>query len=108
MEDSLWDDEVRDFVNTLQEAGITEFVVTSRSSGLMEDLYAYTAEGCTMQGLYNGTRRESRFGEVSEENIYHNHFRFSIPTPQVPRLPGKFSVGGFFCYNKTFCQGIGM
>ena len=74
MEDSLWDDEVRDFVNTLREAGITEFVVTSRSSGLMEDLYAYTAEGCAMQGLYNETRRESRFGEVSEEIIFGIRF----------------------------------
>ena len=100
MEDSLWDDEVRDFVNTLQEAGITEFVVTSRSSGLMEDLYAYTAEGCTMQGLYNGTRRESRFGEVSEENIYHNHFRFSIPRRNSHASPENFPSEAFFAIIK--------
>ena len=39
MNDSLWDRERQDFVETLRKLGVTEFTVTTQSTGLMEDLY---------------------------------------------------------------------
>lgn len=55
-----WPDGIHDFVETLQAAGVAEFAVTDRSTGLMEGLHGLAAEGCTMQGLCTVTRSESR------------------------------------------------
>ena len=57
MNDSLWDRERQDFVETLRKLGITEFTVTNHSSGLMDDIYGYTELGCTMAGLHTITKK---------------------------------------------------
>ena len=57
MNDSLWDRERQDFVETLRKLGITEFTVTTQSTGLMEDIYGYTEFGCTMVGLHSITKK---------------------------------------------------
>lgn len=69
MSDFLWDKERHDFVETLRKLGITEFTVTNGSTGLMDDLYGYTAEGCTMVGLHEITKKSLRWGEEEYETV---------------------------------------
>lgn len=47
----LWDKEVKDFVKTLVKAGITRFVYTNTSTGVMGNLHLLEQEGCCIRGL---------------------------------------------------------
>ena len=76
MEDFLWDKEVRDFVEALRSAGIQTFVYTNQSTAVMENLHAFAAEGCTMQGLCTITRQETRWGD--EESTEILGIRFTV------------------------------
>lgn len=67
--DSCWDTEFHDFVETLRKLGIKQFTVTNNSTGLMNDLYGYTAEGCTMVGLHQITKKSLRWGEEEYETV---------------------------------------
>jgi len=58
VDDLPWPRDIRDFVETLRAAGVSEFAVTDRSTGLMEGLHLLVAEGCAMQGLCRVTRKE--------------------------------------------------
>ncbi len=70
MDDFLWDKEVHGFVACLKEAGVSEFAITNRSTGLMDNLHALEKEGCQMKGLCIVHRRENRWGE--EETTSYN------------------------------------
>lgn len=65
--DLPWSKDTHDFVDALRAAGITEFAVTDRSSGLMDGLHNLAEEGCTMQGLCMVTRSEARWGNEGTE-----------------------------------------
>ena len=69
MDDFTWDRERHDFIDTLRKAGIHTLVVTNQSTGLMEDLHGYAAEGCEMLGLCTITKKSDRWGEETEEQI---------------------------------------
>ena len=69
-EDFLWDREVKDFIEALREAGIETFAYTNQSTAVMENLHAFAAEGCTLEGLCKVTRRETRWGDEEEEAEY--------------------------------------
>jgi hypothetical protein len=69
MDDFTWDHERHDFISALREAGIVILVVTNQSTGLMEDLHGYAAEGCEMVGLCTITKKENRWGKETEEQI---------------------------------------
>lgn len=58
MDDFTWERERHDFIDTLRKAGIQTLVVTCQSTGLMEDLHGYVAEGCTMLGLCTITKKQ--------------------------------------------------
>jgi len=58
VQDLPWPREIRDFVETLRAAGVTEFAVTDCSTGLMEGIHLLAAEGCAMEGLCRVTRKE--------------------------------------------------
>lgn len=75
MTDYCWDGERADFINTLREAGFETFVTTNQSTGLLEDLHGYAAEGCTMLGLCAITRRENRWGEEEAYEVQGIRFR---------------------------------
>lgn len=75
MDDYCWDTERHDFIETLRKAGVKTFVVTNQSTGLMEDLHGYAAEGCTMEGLCTIIKVEDRFGAEREEQILGIRFR---------------------------------
>lgn len=67
MTDYCWEREYHDFIETLRKLGVKEFTVTTKSTGLMDDLYGYTAEGCTMKGLHTVTKKALRWGEEQYE-----------------------------------------
>ena len=69
MNDSCWDNEWHDFIETLRKMGITHFTVTTQSTGLMNDLYGYTYEGCTMLGLHTLEKKSDRWGTEEIEKV---------------------------------------
>ena len=76
MDDFLWDREVADFIDALRQAGMTSFIYTNQSTAMMENLHAFEAEGCRMEGLTKITRTERRFGADRDEEILG--VRFSL------------------------------
>lgn len=69
MNDSCWDNEWHDFIATLRKMGITHFTTTTQSTGLMNDLYGYVNEGCTMLGLHAISKKSNRWGTDEVENV---------------------------------------
>ena len=74
--DFCFDNERYDFIDTLRRMGVTEFTVTDQSTGLMDDIYGYIAEGCTMRGVHSILRKDNRWGE--EETEEKKGIRFTI------------------------------
>ena len=75
VDDLPWPRDIHEFVETLRDAGVTEFAVTDRSTGLMEGLHKLAAEGCTMQGFCTVTRSEFRWGGDGTEEYQEILFR---------------------------------
>ena len=75
--DFLWDKEVADFIGTLREAGIGTFVYTNQSTAVMENLHAFAAQGCTLEGLCTITRQESRWGDEEPTEVMGIRFRIN-------------------------------
>ena len=48
--DYLTESEAADFIDVLHKAGITQFVLTDRSTALFDTVLALTANGCTIRG----------------------------------------------------------
>lgn len=48
--DHLWADEVEDFINTLKEAGVTEFIHRNTSTSVMYNLVSFLKLGCQITG----------------------------------------------------------
>jgi len=69
MEDFTWERERHDFIDALRKAGMKTFVTTNQSTGLMEDIHGFIAEGCTMLGTCIITKKKDRWGEETEEQI---------------------------------------
>jgi len=69
MEDFTFDSERHDFIDALRKAGLKTIVIVNQSTGLMDDLHGYAAEGCTLLGLCTITKKEDRWGEETEEQI---------------------------------------
>ena len=66
--DLPWAKDAHNFIETLKEAGITQFAITDRSTALMELLHVLAAEeGCRMISLCKVTRSEKRWGEEGTE-----------------------------------------
>ena len=77
MAHNIWDRERHDFIDTLRKAGIQTLVVTNQSTGLMEDMHGYVAEGCTMLGLCTITKKDTCWGEEKEEQIMGIRFQLN-------------------------------
>jgi len=67
MSDYCWDKEFHDFIETLRKLGITEFTITNQSTALMENIYGFIAEGCTMVGTHTITKKSLRWSEEEYE-----------------------------------------
>ena len=55
--DFTWETETKDFIDTLRKAGIETRIITNASTALLENLHAYAAEGCTLEGLCTVKRK---------------------------------------------------
>ena len=75
MEDFCWTAERHDFIDTLRKAGLQSFVTVNNSTGLMEDIHGYIAEGCTLEGPCTIVKKDNRFGEEIQETIQGLRFR---------------------------------
>lgn len=63
MSNSLWEDEVKDFSDTLRAAGVTTFILAHQSTGLMEDIHNLEAQGWHLAGTCKLAEKKHRFGE---------------------------------------------
>ena len=54
--DHLTEPEAVDFIDVLRKAGITQFVLTDRSTSLFATVLALTANGCTIKGTKDVVR----------------------------------------------------
>ena len=75
MDDFLWEKEVHDFIEALRDAGIENFVYTNQSTAVMENLHAFAAEGCAMEGLCTIIRQENRWGDEEATEVMGIRFR---------------------------------
>lgn len=60
-----WTTDMKDFVETLREAGVESIAVTERSTALMENLHKLAKQGCTLGELCTVTR-PNLWGEPEE------------------------------------------
>ena len=47
----VWENEAKDFIDTLRAAGVKTFTVTNQSTSLMENMHWFQQNGCTLIGL---------------------------------------------------------
>lgn len=64
--DLPWEKDYDDFVGTLRAAGIQTFVVTDKSTALMDGIHELTSRGCKLIGPVAITRKEFFFGSYQE------------------------------------------
>jgi hypothetical protein len=77
VEDLPWPKDMKDFADTLKEAGIDTITVTDQSTGLMDGIYGLSANGWKMGALKTVTRKDDhRFG--SDEPETKNGIEFTI------------------------------
>ena len=74
MDDFLWEKEIKDFLETLKKAGITTFIYANKSTSAMENMRDFLKNGCTMDGAKTITRKEHRWGQDEDEEIFGIHF----------------------------------
>ena len=64
--DLPWEKDYDDFVGTLKAAGIQTFVVTDKSTALMDGIHELTSRGCKLIGPAAITRKGFFFGSYQE------------------------------------------
>ena len=74
MDDFLWDKEIKDYLETLKKAGITTFLYANESTSAMENMRDFLRNNCTMDGAKTITRKEHRWGQDEDEEIFGIHF----------------------------------
>jgi hypothetical protein len=68
VEDLPWEKDMKDFAETLKDAGINTIVVTDQSTGLMDGIYGLIANGWKMGALKIVTRKDDHhFGTGEPE-----------------------------------------
>ena len=67
--DHLTEPEAVDFIDVLRKAGITQFVLTDRSTSLFTTVLALTANGCTIRGTKDVVRICSNDGRLWKSTV---------------------------------------
>ena len=67
--DHLTEPEAVDFIDVLRKAGITQFVLTDRSTSLFATVLALTANGCTIRGTKNVVRKCGKGNKRWKTNV---------------------------------------
>ena len=73
--DLPWEKDYDDFVGTLKAAGIQTFVVTDKSTALMDGIHELTSRGCKLIGPVTITRKEDFFGSYQEKERFGLEFQ---------------------------------
>lgn len=60
-DDYVWERESHDFIETLREAEVDTFVLTTQSTALMENMHWFVAEGARMVGLCKVETGDERY-----------------------------------------------
>ena len=68
-DDLPWEKDLFEYVKTLRNAGINEFVITDHSTALMESLHLITSYDCKLISLATVTREEKRWGSPEKSTI---------------------------------------
>ncbi len=64
-----YEKDIPDFVKTLREAGIKEFIITDSSSGLMSGLHGFADNGCHIESICRITRGKICNCEIENTEI---------------------------------------
>lgn len=64
LDEFLWDEEMDDFIQTLKEAGIKEFVYTNGSTALMGNIHGFVNGGYNFAGLYEIQNKDKYCDDV--------------------------------------------
>lgn len=65
----LFDNDVKDFIDTLRRAGIRSFVYTNNSTAVMGNIHAFDAAGYKLKGLCSISRKGTRFGYEEAHDV---------------------------------------
>lgn len=63
------EDSMEDFIETLRSAGITTFVITAKTTALIEALHQLRRLGCTVYGLDTITRNDTEFRVMDDYEV---------------------------------------
>lgn len=75
-DDLMFDDCVADFVDTLRNAGVREFVVTTRTTNLADIASLLEFNGCALRGVATVTRQNDMNGNPFKHVV--NGFKFIV------------------------------
>ena len=73
LNDFVWEDDIHDFIQTLRDGGVKEFVLANKSTSLMVDIHGFVNEGCTLSGLYKATKK----GYFGDEEVIGLTFKIN-------------------------------
>ena len=63
----IWEEDVKDLINSIRENGITEFTFSSTWSGALEVAWLFQQNGCTLAGLVEINGPQKFFSEEHEK-----------------------------------------
>ena len=79
MKEAPWTEDIKDFIETLREFGVTTFIYTDESTALMRNIHSFIANGCEMVGIeVLKTPALFHFSENDPEFDEHQGLRFNI------------------------------
>ena len=74
VDDLPWPRDIHEFVETIRAAGVIEFAVTDRSTGLMEGLHKLTADGLHHAGALHSNPERIPLGRRWHRRVPGNPF----------------------------------
>ena len=66
VEDHVWESEVEDFVDALRKAEVATFVLTNKSTALMDNMHWFAQNGCKRVGLCE-IEKTNRWGDTEKK-----------------------------------------
>ena len=68
-DDLPWEKDLLSYIETLRNAGLTEFVITDHSTALMDSIHLICSYQCELVSLATVIRNEKRWGAYEENTI---------------------------------------
>ena len=76
--DFCWEKELPQFVETLRNFGVTEFVTVDASTALMRTIHGLVENGCTLVGLATVDEKKCWCGDGEDPYDHRQGLRFSL------------------------------